>query len=465
MIDKFKQTIKDYNLIAPRDAVLVGLSGGPDSVALIHLLHQLSSELKLLLGAVYINHGIRVEAAKIEEEFCQTLCDRLSIDLMIVREDIPDLAHRGKKGIEETARDFRYGVFDRVASEDGYDKIAVGHHADDQVETILFRILRGTGRPGLLGMPMRRDKIVRPLLNIHRREILQYLEEHTLEYCIDQTNQDLDIRRNFIRNQLLQSIRKHINPGVDSALLNLSDIMWHEEQYLEPIVDRAMKKSVSYSPGGKIELALESVCSYDKWLRRRLLRRCLAAISGTEINPNKAVVERLDTACLRKYKAISLSGKIQAVRVENKMVLFRRESSVEVCQLEAGKKVSLKGLCLNFSYRTSKLRQSDLKWIRQSRSVVLDADKVEPPLVVQRFQAGDRFRPLGMTGSKTVNGYLSDRKLHKVYRDEVPVVCDRRGIVWLVGFEIADRVKIDERTGKVIKLECTKKRTDQSSTV
>ncbi|MEA2031805.1 MAG: tRNA lysidine(34) synthetase TilS [candidate division Zixibacteria bacterium] len=459
MIEKFRKTIKKHNLIAPGNSVLVGLSGGPDSVALVHILHQLKSELELFVGVVYVNHGIRVDEAAAEEEFCQTFCNKLSLDLMIVREDIPVLARKHRKGIEETARNFRYGVFDRIASEDGYDKIAVGHHADDQVETILFKILRGTGRIGLLGMSHHRGKIIRPLLDVTRKEILQYIEEHNLSYCIDKTNQDLDIRRNFIRNQLLASIREHINPRVDSALLNLSDTMLYEEQYLQSVVEQALEKTVSYSIGGKIELALEPLCGYHKWLRRRLLRHCLTAASKNGLSPNKVTVERMDTACLKKYKAISLPGKIQAVRIDKKMVIFRREVSSEVRQLETDNEVSLEGIALNFGYRTEKFRQSDMHWIRRSLSVVIDIDKVKPPLVVRRIRDGERFGPLGMIGSKTINSYLSDKGVHRVYRDEVPVVCDRRGIVWLVGFEIADSVKTNEKTKKVIRLECTKRKT------
>lgn len=465
MIDTVQKTIRELDLIAKGEAVLVALSGGPDSVALLHVLHQLAPRLGIRIGAAYVNHQIRVDEAAAEEEFCSSLCRQLEIDLVIIREDIPALAQEVKKGIEETARNFRYGALEQVAADGAYDKIAVGHHADDQVETILFRIIRGSGRRGLIGIPIRRDNIVRPLLEVTRQEIMEYLEQHGLSYCTDKTNEDLTIRRNFIRHRLLPLIREQINPRVDASLLNLAETMEHEEQYLESVVDRAMKKCVTYSPGGKIELALKLFCSYDKWLRRRLLRRCLITASTTDTFPDKMVVERLDTACLRGQKAISMPKRIRAIRAGEKMVLcvFKSDTSVE--QLQRGRKVSVPGLQMSLDYRETNYRPSDSMWARRAGRVVLDAGKVVLPLTVRLPRPGDRFGPLGMEGTKTVNSFLADRKLHPAYRDEIPVVCDQRGIVWLVGYEIADRVKIDEKTRKVIKLGCNRRKTNRAPAV
>ena len=146
---KVNETIGKYNLLAEGDSVLVALSGGPDSVALLHILHQLGKKQKLKLYAIYINHNIRKKAAKEEERFCRELCSRLDIELFIVSEDIPALAKYLGKGVEETVRDFRYATFENLAKENKIDKIALGHHADDRVETVLFRLLRGTGKTGL----------------------------------------------------------------------------------------------------------------------------------------------------------------------------------------------------------------------------------------------------------------------------------------------------------------------------
>jgi len=189
-LQKVKRTITEHKLIDMGDSVLVALSGGPDSVALVHLLYRLrqsNKSMKLQLGAVYVNHQIRKRASKKEEQFCQHLCDSLSLPLTIVCGDVPTVAKSDRLGLEEAAREFRYATFEHLADEDGYDRIAVGHHADDQVETILFRLFRGTGPTGLVGMPIRRGKIIRPLLDLTRAEILGYLQQNQLDWCEDKS--------------------------------------------------------------------------------------------------------------------------------------------------------------------------------------------------------------------------------------------------------------------------------------
>ncbi len=465
MIEKIKRTIQQYDLLHPGDAVLIGLSGGPDSVALTHVLHTLRPGMNLRLGAVYINHGIRKRAAKKEEQFCRQLCDTLAIDLILIREDIPALAAQEMKGLEETARDFRYRIFAELAEKDNYNRVATGHHADDQSETILYRILRGTGRPGLLGIPAKRGNIIRPLLEVTRQEIFDYLEQKHLSYCTDESNKDISFKRNYIRHKLLKDIRREINPSVDIALRNLADLLYEEEQYLDSVVQKAVKKTVTCSPGGKIELALKHFFRYDKWLRRRLLRYCLTEASGGEIVPYRETVDYLDAACLQKKVNLSLRGLVQAVRVDDTLVLFgKRVSSYDV-ELIVGRKVAIPGLRLYIQTKEIDWTGKTLEIQRRSSRIVVDAQKVYLPLVVRNIRPGDRFRPLGMRGSKKVGNYLTDRKVPTVWRDEIPVVCDKKGIVWLVGYEIADRVKVDSNTRKVVTLECRKQRTGKRQAV
>ncbi len=168
LLPKLIRFSEEHNLIAPHDSILVALSGGADSVTLLHLLARLRKKQNLTLAAVYVNHQLRKKAAKAEELFCQQLCDSLDIELHLVSADIKALAEKNKKGIEETARDYRYQLFETLALEYNYTKVALGHHQNDQVETILFRILRGTGLTGLKGIPPMRGFIIRPLLDMSK---------------------------------------------------------------------------------------------------------------------------------------------------------------------------------------------------------------------------------------------------------------------------------------------------------
>jgi len=465
MLQKVKQTIDERNLLAAEEAVLVALSGGPDSVALLHILVKLRRPLRLRLSAVYVNHGIRKRAARQEEQFCRSLCEQLGVPLDIVSVDIPTLARKQKKGLEEAGRDYRYAVFEKLSHERQFDKIAMGHHADDQVETVLFRLTRGTGRSGLLGIPHRRGRIVRPLLDVSKAEILAYLRNTRQAFCLDASNRESKFRRNYIRNKLLPALRKNLNQSVDQAVLNLVDSLEAEEAYLEQEVARAAAKSLSITIGGKLELDLKRFTGYDKWLRRRLLRRCLKATCLSGLGPDKRIVERLDKLVHASSGAVSLPGGFRAVVAGQKLVVHRVSAVRFKEPLEPGCPLHLNGLHLTFSSRLVARRDVRLTRKPRARKVILDWARVHPPIEVRSLKPGDRFQPLGMTGSKKIGDYLIDRKVFRVYRDEVPVVCDKKGIIWLVGHELADRVKVDRNTRKVLTIAYNVRRKEIIATV
>ncbi|MFH2049237.1 MAG: tRNA lysidine(34) synthetase TilS [bacterium] len=440
--------------------MLVALSGGPDSVALLMILYKLKDELKISPEALHVNHMIRFDDSDKDEKFCRDLCEKLNIPITIICEDIPARAENEKKGLEESARNFRYKVLNDVAEEKGFNKIAVGHHADDQVETILFRIFRGTGRTGFFGIPIKRDKIIRPLLHVAKKDIIKFLNEEKIEFCHDFSNEDNNFTRNYIRNSLLKDIRENINSSVDSNLLNLADTIMEEDRFLDSIVNEKVKESVSISPGGKIELALELFCGYDIWLRRRLLRYCLSVISIDGLGPDKAVVDRLDLACRTSRKGISLSGNIQASCNGSKMIIYRPGNFIESRAFMLGQQLEVLELNISVNGQELIFKPELLIKRRFSPVVVIDADKVFPPFEIRGIKNGDRFQPLGMEGTKTAGSFLADRKIDPLYRNEVPVLVDKRGLIWLIGYEIADRVKVDSTTRKVLKLESKERKAD-----
>ena len=465
MFDLVIKTINDYSLLSTGDKVLAALSGGPDSVALLMILYKLKGELKISLESLHVNHMIRSDDSDKDENFCRVLCEKLDIPITVINEDIPALAEREKRGLEETARNFRYKVLNDFAENRGFNKIAVGHHADDQVETILFRIFRGTGRTGFVGMPIKRDKIIRPLLHVAKKDIIKFLNEKKIEFCQDFSNEDNNFTRNYIRNSLLKDIRENINSSVDSNLLNLADTIMEEDRFLESIVNEKVKESVSKSSGGKIELTLELFCGYDIWLRRRLLRYCLSAISADGLGPDKLVVDRLDFACRTFQKGISLPGNIQAACSGSKMIFYRPGNFIKSREFILGQQLEVSELNINVFGQELKFKPELLIKKRFSSVVVIDSDKVYLPFEIRGIKNGDRFQPLGMEGTKTAGSFLADRKIDPLYRNEVPVLVDKRGLIWLIGYEIADRVKVDSTTRKVLKLESNERKTDQNKTI
>ncbi len=453
IITKVKHTIDKYNLIQSQDSILAALSGGPDSVALLHIINAIKKEYRITISAIYINHNLRPRASKLEEEFCQKLCDNLDVELILVNEDIKALSKKNKKGIEETARDFRYGVFEKLTDEYNFSKIALGHHSDDRVETILFRIIRGTGRSGLVGIKPKRGNIIRPLFDITKEEILLYLKQNQMKFCIDQSNKDTKFSRNFVRHKLLPYLRKNMNPAVDKALLNLSENSLAEEEYLEALTLKNAKKSIKFISSGKIELALERLNCYDNWLRRRILRYCLTMLSINKMAPDKQVIDRLEQKCLKGGKAISLPDKISAKIIDEKLVIYRKQKIAFSESIIFKKKSSIKELNARITVKIKKIGEIELNKKRRSFKVQLDNKKIIPPLLIRSIKAGDRFKPLGLSGTKKIGDYLTDKKVDIIYRDEIPVVCDNKGIIWLVGYEIDQRVKIDKSTKEVLEIE------------
>ena len=465
MEETVRETIARHDLIAPGDRVLVSLSGGPDSVALLHFLRGLGEELDLTVAALYVNHNLRPEAAAQEETFCREFCDRLQVGLQVVFRDIPALAGARRAGIEETARTERYKVLEQAAAESGFARIALGHHADDQAETVLFRVVRGTGPSGLRGMPIRRGRIIRPLLEVSRADILAYLEEHGLPYCTDQSNEQNHFRRNYIRNELLPALRERLNPKVDAALCQLAETVAEEDDYLEAVTRQAVSRVVSRTIGGKIELDLHRFLPYDRWIRRRLLRHCVTLGLPGQPAPDKVVIERLDALARGDHRAVDMPGGMRAVRTKRSLVLVPAPVEPFSIELRRGRRAKLEPLHLEFVMRLSAKVPDGPAGRRRANKVVMDAAKVAPPVVVRSVKAGDRFQPLGLGGTKKVSEYLINRKVPMVLRDEVPVVSDRQGIIWLVGFEISDRVKIDKGTRKVLHVECFERKRDETEAV
>jgi len=455
VLQKVKRTISENELLTRGDSVLVALSGGPDSVALMHLLSRLRRSLKLKLGAVYVNHQMRPRAARKEEKFCQCLCDDLGVPLTVVREDVPALAKKRAMGLEETAREVRYEIFDRLARGQSHDRVALGHHADDQVETILFRLIRGTGPSGLTGMPIKRGRIIRPLLHLTRVEIMHYLKTNSLSWCEDASNRSVRFKRNWIRHRLLPEMRKHLNPRADSAILALAETLGVEDEFLEAIVQRSIRKTVTISPGGKIELDLRTFSRYPEWVRRRLVRRCLQVSWVTGQKPDRDTIRRLDSLASAGSGSVSLAGRLQAAAAGGKLFLWPRRRQTVRVKYEPGRRLDLDWPEVAFSSRMVSRDRMKMSRKPASGRIWLDWDRLKPPLEIRTPRPGDRFRPLGMKGHKKVGDFLTDRKVPRPLRDEILLLCDREGPVWVVGQEIADRVKIEAQTRRILTVAVT----------
>ncbi len=455
IVKKVINTIDRQALIAEGDKVLVAFSGGPDSVALLHILHSLQNEFEFKLAAVYIDHKLRPRAAKREARFCKEFCLNYLIPFSYEEIDIPNLSKNDKTGIEETARVYRYRTLDRIASDQNFTRIAVGHHRDDRAETILFNMLRGSGRMGVTGMPPQRGKIIRPLFDISRLEIADYLEEHGLKYMIDRSNLSRKFTRNRIRRKIIPVMKREVTEAAVDNIIRFSEIIADEEKFLGNMTSVIYDKTVSLTPGGKIRLDLTNKLEYDVWLKRRLVFKILAEAGF--IDMEFAEIDRLTKLIDGKRQTrVSIREGFSAELAGESLYVYRPGAEIgrQEVTLPGKCRLDYPRVCICFEY----VDKIDVKEIEtgQGKIAYIDTGKLQGALFLSGIEPGARFHPFGRPGSKKVGDFLTDRKYPRPLRDELPVLYDGQGIVWLAGLEIDHRVRVEQDTGKILKVEIGK---------
>jgi tRNA(Ile)-lysidine synthase len=350
--------------------------------------------------------------------------------------DVPSFARVNKLSVEEAARDLRYQTLEALADSLKADKIALAHNANDQVETVILFLLRGTGKTGLSGMPPRRDCVVRPMLSSWRDQIEDYVSQQGLAFRTDSSNLKTLFLRNKIRLKLLPLLAKQYNQGIYRHLYNLSLLEHQEDRFLGKEVAKAAKQCVELKAGQTV-LNIRKLLGYEDWLQHRLVQ----AIGDFPF----IQVENILELAVKKGRAreIYLPGGMFARNEYGNLIFSRRETSHPGLQVKLLTKFYPKptGFTINK---------------RKDRAFV-DADRVKEPLTVRTRQNGDRFQPFGLSGTKKLKDYLIEQKIPSRQRDLVPVVVDGQGILWLAGLgRIADRVKITAKTKNILEIRILK---------
>jgi len=449
---KVKKIIERYNMFFPGDRILVAVSGGPDSVCLLHILNRCRKEMALSLHIVHINHGIRKRESKREEKFVSHLAGRMDIPITVKSLDVPSYARRKRLTVEEAARDMRYSVLERLAGKLNAKKIALGHTASDQVETVLMHLLRGSGPQGLSGIPPVRklgsSLIVRPLIEINREEILSYLKKNNLTFCLDSSNRKTEYFRNKIRLKLLPLLRKNYNENIDGALLRLSEILKEENAYWERMVERVLGKVVSWE-SEKILIDFRRFLRYNVIVQRRILYRLFGGIvSLRQIEAIRSLAQKSSQG-----KRIYL-GKRFSVRKEGNFLIFssspERRFKKFNYPLRVPGKNEIEGLDLTLNTRIVDFCPVSEKG---ANTAYFDVDKINfKKLLLRNRREGDRFRPFGLRGTKKLSDLFIDRKIPRRLRDRVPLLVEGEDILWVVGIRRADKARITEDTKKILEV-------------
>ncbi len=456
-------------LIAPGSHILVGVSGGPDSVALLAVLRALAAEpeRQYKLSVAHLNHGLRQSAIG-DALFVKSLAGKWSLPCVIEKCDCKARAAELGKGIEETARMLRYEFMRATAQRLGAVYVAVGHHADDNVETVLYRVARGTHIRGLAGIPASRKlagsdvTLIRPLLGVRRNDIEAFCQACGLQWRHDETNANTNFKRNFIRHELLPMLRSGVNHRTDDAVLRLAEAAGEIDEYMSAAAEAVLRQAVLEQGETFIAVDTAAVAAQPPAIRKYVMRLALETLDA----PMRMIgLERLsELAELFEpdgLNAVSLPGG-WIVRRNGQEVLVELNSNEKLSgnaavqlncpgetQLPDGRIISCKAEA--FDRKNFEAHCKD----RPAGVELLDADEIRGPLLCRPRKEGDSFVPLGSPGRQSVSDFLTNMKLPARRRDEVLCICDDLGVVYLAPLRIDERVKVGAETRRVIRLSVT----------
>jgi len=452
LIDKVKNSINKYKMLQQGECVLIALSGGPDSVCLLHVLKELSVDMKLTLNAIYVDHGLRPDEIPMEIEFCRKLSNSMGIPFNI-KKIAPMLILKQKHSslnLQESARKLRYEALQDEALRVKADKIATGHNADDQAETFIMRLLRGSGPAGLSSIPPVRGNIIRPLIEIEKSEIENYLKNKKLSYIIDSSNLKDCYLRNKIRREIIPLFKKY-NPNFINTLLRTAEILRQENDYIELKAAKVLVRLINRKEKNKIELFLAPLENLDKVLLRRVLRIVIDKTEGLRSIGYEHIEEIINLIHKSETGArIYLPNGIRAIkRYSTLLITAEPHRKLGEYILNPNSKVVIKEaavvLIATITENTNNLGDG-------KKEAVFDADKLNFPLKIRPRKKGDFFYPFGLGKRKKLKDFFIDEKLPLEERDLVPILTSSDDIIWVIGYRIDDRYKVMPSTKNVLRV-------------
>lgn len=435
IFDIFLNTIEEYSMIQENDTVLVGVSGGRDSMLLVNFLLKYKKKKKFALEIAHINHMIRGNLADRDQEFVEEFAKLNQLKFHCLRKNMDEYAREKKLSSEEAGRELRYNFFYSLNP----DKIAVAHNADDQAETILMRLIRGTGIKGLAGIPYKNGKVIRPILDIYRSEITDYMKKNKLKYVDDHTNKENSYQRNKIRNILLPYIEENYNPNFKATLNRLGTISRKNYlanqklcmNYFEHVVDK--KSTSTYSIDINEFNELEDYFKYE--VLKTTIERIRKSLDGINKINLDSVLNLIES---QSGKKISFNG----------VIFYRSFDKIYVCREE--KKV-------NFFHQL-KMGQNDIEEIKkrfyleifdgeykQDRNIFYISLKDGEKLYLRNRRPKDIFRPLKFHGRKKLKDFFIEKKIPSFMRDQIPLLLVDEDIAWICGYEIGKRYQVEKK--------------------
>ena len=456
--------IRRENLILPGEKVLAGISGGADSTALLIFLDEFGKELGISLEAVHVEHGIRGGESLSDEAFVRDLCSRRGIKLHVEHADVPALASYKGESLEEAARNARLEIFEKIRQKTGADKIALAHHADDQAETVLLNLFRGTGLKGLAGMRSARDRIVRPFLCVARAMIEQWLTDKGQPWRTDSTNLETDQIRNRIRINLLPMINAQVNTAASRHICEAAAIAGEAVDHLEREIDSLESSVTDYFPDeSKAVVSCRDLSGLDPVLASGLIRRMIRRINdgdGLKDLTRTHIGNILALAEKGGGKKTDLPGTLEAVRIRDEVVLRKTGPAGEKEDDFSGEELVItESGCFAYASRIFRVSFPDEETMRdllaagipeKKYTKWLACDKMKNTVCLRTRRTGDYLTVNAGGGRKSLKDYLIDEKVPAGERDRVIVAAQGSHVLWVVGHRISYGARVTDETEKTV---------------
>ena len=436
------------------ETVAVAVSGGPDSVALLHLLFRLREEFGLRLHVAHLNHMLRGENGARDARFVAELARTLDLPCTCEERDVHAYQQASaNSSLEDAARQVRYQFLNETADRVGASRIALGHMADDQAETVLLHLVRGTGLSGLRGMLPVRGRIIRPVLTVRRDEIAEFLRAEGIAYCSDETNESRQFARNKIRADVIPLLQREFNPRVVESIVRTAQVVRSAEEWTHIELSRSFDRLVKERDERGLTFSADALINAPAMLRRMAIRRAIRECAAETLNLGLSHVEATEALLFSADRTgqISLPGGLLAKRTEDRLEIRR-----------ANVKTTGEGWSFDIQVPgTYAIPDSDRKIgleivprdaghsgqpMTEPNEAFMDWKAVKGNLAIRNRPPGDRFHPLGAPGSRKLKDFFIDLKVPQPQRDRIPLLVDDEGIICVLGYVIADKMRVRPET-------------------
>ena len=459
MFEQVRRTIEQSRLLEKGDRVIVGVSAGVDSMVLLHLLNAFRQEFDLFLIVAHIHHGLRPVESEREAELVQKESVRFGLPFEYGQFNVKEFRESEGFSMQDAARRIRFQFFHNLLKKYGGGKIALGHNADDQVETVLLRLLRGSGLKGLKGMlPIREKRVIRPLLEVWKEEIEGFARENSISYLTDSSNLKGDYLRNRLRLKLIPLIEQDYQPGFRRTIIKTSTLLREENDFMEKEAGEAYQK-IAYEEGGEITFKFSAYQSLHKAIQWRVIQKVLERMEdGLKIDEGEWSDVNLIYRRLQQAPASLLLELSHGLCLEKRYdrVLLRKERLRTIPPFEVELNVPGRTYIREIEREVvvEEREWDSSKSIDESQNVAfLDYERLHLPLRMRNFRPGDRFQPLGAKGTQKLKDFFIDHKIPKYERPSIPLLISGEMIAWIVGYRIDERVKITSETKRVLRIE------------